>query len=67
MMTGGTKELFQTVVGPWQVGHVTAVKQARPVALGDFQEMLENGPELSGPPRFPVHTPQQISIAPTNR
>jgi hypothetical protein len=67
MMTGGTKELFPTVVGPWQIGHVITVKQAWPVASGDLQEVLENAPDPPGPPRFPVHTPQQISITPTNR
>jgi hypothetical protein len=67
MMTGGTKELFQTVVGPRQIGHVITVKQAWPVAPGDLQEVLENASDLPGPPRFPAHAPQQISIAPTNR
>jgi len=46
MMTGGTKELFQTVVGPRQIGHVITVKQAWPVAPGDLQEVLENASDL---------------------
>jgi len=67
MMTGGTKELFQTVVGPRQIGHVITVKQAWPVAPVTFRKCCENASDLPGPPRFPAHAPQQISIAPTNR
>ena len=39
MVTGRAEQLFQSVVGPRQIGDVMTVEQSRPIALGHFDKM----------------------------
>jgi hypothetical protein len=60
MMTLGSKQLFEIIVGAWEVRDLIAMKEPRPVTLRHFAEVLQHGSEgrtaeLLGA----CHSPQQ--------
>lgn len=46
-MLGCAKELFQVIVGPWQIGHLVARKKAILIAGGDFLEVRDHRSQCS--------------------
>jgi len=66
MVTCGAKQLFQTVVGPRQIGQVITVEQPRPMALGNFDKMAHRGRERPGFPSLTMDGSKEPPIAPPN-
>ena len=67
MVTGRAEPLFQTIVGPRQIGDVITVEQSRPVALGHFDKMPQGRPKRSGFVGPATYAAQEATVAPTDR
>jgi hypothetical protein len=64
MIAVGAKELFEVVVGPRQVRHPVAMEQPRPVAAGDFEEVIYRWSKLSCLVTVASHRSQQSTQPP---
>src|SRR5215468_6896606 len=59
MIAIGAKKLLQIIIGAGEVGDAIAVKQTRPVAAADFQEVRHRRREGPGFGLMPSHGPEQ--------
>jgi len=50
-----TEKLLQCIVRAWQVGHVVAVEQARPVTARDLQEMVDRRSQPASKASISLH------------
>lgn len=67
MVALGSKELFQRVIGAWEIRDGIAVKEAWPVTAGDLEEMGQRGCECPSGRLVPGQPSQQATQASLHR
>ena len=60
------KEVFEVIIGAWQVGNIIAMKETRPVTARDLEKMVNGRSQIASMRLVAFHRAEQPNDTPLN-